>query len=84
MSEYQLGSTITYLDREWRIVRIVTTDRSLFEDASGVFVLQETYLMIKDAVGTIDFVLLDGEKLPYTGEPSPIKGLDPMVWRKHE
>lgn len=82
VSEYQIGSTMQYKDREWRIVRVIYSDTTLFEDESGAYLIKESYLQLKSIDGEIDHYVLESEKLSY-GEPShPIKGLNPIIWRR--
>jgi hypothetical protein len=83
VSEYQLGSEVQYKDKTWRVIRIVTTDQSLFEDSDTCYVILESFVMIKDADGFIDFIVLNSEKLPYSGPVSSIKGLSIIPWRQH-
>jgi hypothetical protein len=80
--EYQLGSELQYKDKTWRVIRVLSNDQSLFEDESGVYVILESYIQLKDAEGTIDFIVMNSEKLPYTGPASNIKALEPLQWRK--
>lgn len=82
MSEYQIGSEIQYKDRSWRIIRVLSNDQSLFEDESGLFIILESYVQLKDELGQIDFIVMNSEKLPYTGPTSTIKALEPLQWRK--
>lgn len=82
MSEYQLGSEIVHKDKTWRIIRVLANDQSLFEDESGLFIILESYVQLKDADGVIDFIVMNSEKLPYTGPTSSIKALEPLQWRK--
>jgi len=82
VSEYQIGSEIQYKDRSWRIIRVLSNDQSLFEDESGLFIILESYVQLKDELGQIDFIVMNSEKLPYTGPTSTIKALEPLQWRK--
>ena len=79
--EYQLGSEIQHKDKTWRIIRVVTGDHSLFEDESGIHSILESYIQLKDADGTIDFITFNSEKLIYNGPTSSIKALEPIPWR---
>ena len=81
MSEYQIGSTLDRPDGTWRIVRVITHDVTLFEDATGVYTITESYLQLKSTDGRVDHFVLESEKVPYTGPASLIKGLNPLSWR---
>ena len=84
MSEYQIGHEIWYKEKQWRVVRILSNDQSLFEDDSGnIHIILESFIMIKDALGAIDFIVMNSEKLPYTGPSSSIKALSAIPWRQH-
>lgn len=84
MSEYQLGSEIQHKDKTWRVIRILSNDQTLFEDDAGnLYVILETFVQIKDASGVIDFIVMNSEKLPYTGPPSSIKALSVIPWRSN-
>lgn len=82
MSEYQIGSEVVHKEKTWRIIRVLANDQSLFEDESGLFIILESYIQLKDADGIIDFIVMNSEKLPYTGPTSSIKALDPIQWRR--
>lgn len=81
MSEYQIGSELQQGDKTWRVIRIISNDQSLFEDESGAYIILESYLQLKDPDGVIDHIILNSEKLPYTGPSSKIKALAPIPWR---
>lgn len=81
MSEYHLGHELQYQDQTWRIVRIIAWDKSLFEDETGTYEVNESYVQIKSTAGQIDHIVLDSTKLPYTGPASTIKALEPLSWR---
>lgn len=80
--EYQLGSELQYKDKTWRVIRVLSNDQSLFEDEHETYIILESYIQLKDADGTINFIVMNSEKLPYTGPTSNIKALDPIQWRK--
>jgi hypothetical protein len=82
VSEYSIGHEVQYLDKTWRVVRILSNDQTLFEDDSGAHVILESYVMIKSADGLIDFIVLSSEKLPYSGPASSIKALAVIPWRQ--
>jgi len=48
----------------------------------GLFIILESYVQLKDELGQIDFIVMNSEKLPYTGPTSTIKALEPLQWRK--
>jgi hypothetical protein len=84
VSEYLLGSEIQYQDKAWRVVRILSNDQTLFEDLSGAaYTILESFIMIKDAEGNLDFIVMNSEKLPYTGPSSTIKALAVIPWRQN-
>lgn len=83
MSEYQIGSEIQHKDKLWRVIRVVSTDQSLFEDEGGIYIILESYIQIKDPDGIIDFITFNSEKLAYTGPSSTIKALEPIPWRSN-
>jgi hypothetical protein len=88
--QVKLGEVIQHEGTPWRVVRIVTHDYSLFEEegiagnrpSQPPYTLEESYIMLKDVDGKVDFIVLSSNKKPYEGEPSPIKALKPIVWRK--
>lgn len=80
--QLQLGDEIEHKGGMWRVVRIIISDHSLFEDHAGTYVISESYIQVKSPDGEIDFVTMSTEKLEYTGEPSTIKAIDPLLWRK--
>jgi len=82
VSEYQLGSEIVHKEKTWRIIRVLSNDQSLFEDESGLFIILESYVQLKDELGQIEFIVMNSEKLPYSGPTSTIKALEPLQWRR--
>jgi hypothetical protein len=79
---WNLGDEVDYKDGKWRVVRFIVSDHTLFEDADGVYIITESYLMLKSPDGVIDFMVLSSERVSYTGMASSIKGVDPLLWRK--
>jgi len=56
----------------------------LFEDDKGnLYIILESFIQIKDASGVIDFIVLNTEKLPYTGPSSSISALAVIPWRSN-
>ena len=78
MSEYPIGHTIKHFDADWRVVRIIGSSITLFEDKEEVYLQTESYVELKNADGAVDFVTLTLERAPYDGPPSAIKGLEPI------
>lgn len=60
---------------------MITGDHTLFEDDKEAFIIHESYMQLKGPNGEIDFIVHQSEKLPYSGDPSPIKALSPLPWR---
>lgn len=81
-TQVQLGDTVKVKDKMARVVRILHSDHSLFEDDTGTFIIHESYAQLKFEDGAVDFLVYSSEKLPYAGPPSPIKALNPIVWRR--
>jgi hypothetical protein len=80
MSEYPIGVVVVHKDEQYRVVRIIGQSTSLFEDDKQVYLQIESYVELKGADGSIDFVTLEMERKAYEGGPSIIKGLDPINW----
>ena len=77
-----LGDEIQRNGQPWRVVRIVSKDLSLFEDETGIHVIEETYAMLKSGEGRVEFEVLASQKVTYTGPSSTIKALNPLSWRQ--
>lgn len=81
MSDYPIGATVDHKDDKYRVVRIIVKSVSLHEEEGKETYLQtESYVELKGADGSIDFVSLTLEREPYVGPPSTIKGLSPINW----
>jgi hypothetical protein len=78
MSDYPIGGTIEHKNEQYRVVRIIGQSVSLFEDEKGTYLQTESYVELKGADGSIDFVSLTLERTPYEGGSSIIKGLEPI------
>lgn len=85
MSEYTIGheierpTEIPDVKEKFRVVRIVGKSVSLFQDVEMKSYLQtESYVELKAADGTIAFIILSQERVPYDGPSSGIKGLEPI------
>ncbi len=61
---------------------MVERSRTLVEPEDGAtpYVQVESYLQLKLADGTIDFIPLFQDKEPYEGLQGRIKGLEPIQW----
>ena len=77
-----LGGEVEHNGKQWRVVRLVSRDLTLIEDETGSHLIEETYVMLKSAEGTVDFVVLSSEKRLYDGPSSTIKALNPLSWRQ--
>lgn len=73
-----LGDTIELEDRSYRVVRIITSSATLFEDESGCYVLIESYIQLKGSDNSVRFIELSEHREDYTGKSSHIRALTPI------
>lgn len=78
MLEYPIGATVEHHKEQWRVVRIIGSSVTLFEDDTQAYLQTESYVELKGADGSIDFVSLTMERTPYEGPTSVVKGLEPI------
>jgi len=82
VSTLTLGSEVPHAGEQWRVIRLVAEDLSLFEDADSSFIIKDSFAMIKSPEGKIDFIVFSTERIVYEGPKSGIKALDSLPWRK--
>lgn len=82
MPQLNLGAEVPHAGEQWRVVRLVAEDLSLFEDADGSFIIKDSFAMIKSPSGKIDFIVFSTERIVYEGPKSSVKALDTLPWRQ--
>lgn len=84
-TQVALGAVVTHNGSPWRVVRIIHESLTLFEPEDGdAYIIRESYLELKSGNGGIDFISLFREKIPYQGNPSQIRGLEPILWQEEQ
>lgn len=80
--QLELGKVTTYKEREWLVVRVVERSSTLFElPKEGVFVIEESFVQLKDRDGNVEFIILLEERKPFEKQ-SQIPALEVEPWRK--
>jgi hypothetical protein len=76
----QLGSEVIIEGQMARIVRLVRSDRGLFQSQKGtLFIQDESYAQILFEDGRVDFLHFGSQREEYSGPSSKIAGLEPFV-----
>lgn len=84
MSEQlKLGDYVTRDERPFRIIRLVLNDHCLFESEKESYMTTESYMMVKDAEGKVEFIILSSERTEMDpAKQDGIKALNPIQWKR--
>lgn len=83
MSQYELGKTITVLEKPYLVVRLIEKSSTLFEDPKGdCFIITESYAQLRGPDGEVEFVVFYEQQQPCEKPAGQIPGLEPVIWRK--
>jgi hypothetical protein len=76
----ELGSVIELKGKAYRIVRLVDRSFTLVQRSDGQeVIIEESYIQLKGADNSVEFVQLTKAERAYEGLPQPIKPLEPIV-----
>ncbi len=84
MATTNLGDTVKVGDIHLRVVRVINKSLTLYEGPKRPYIVEESYLELKGSDGSIEFIQLDKQELPYTGASSVIKALEPPNFQQPE
>lgn len=83
MDSYKVGEELEREGTKWLCVRLVERDTALVVNEAGeTFITTESYAMLKNEKGELDFVVLLHEDLLVLVKASQIHPLA-SLWRKH-